>query len=113
MQLSLPTVESGSELVAYWLLTISAALAFSIGYYAYTCIKRKFDEEYSGASLLPKRLIHGVVYVIFLVLLHEAVKLKLGSSPLEALMLLAVAAIGVPLLVDIVVTSYKLLRGRK
>ncbi|RLE97520.1 MAG: hypothetical protein DRJ96_03615 [Thermoprotei archaeon] len=106
-------MESGSELVAYWLLTVSVALAFSLGYYAYISIKRKFDEEYSGASLLPKRLIHGVVYMIFLVLLHEAVKLRLGSSPLEVLMLLAVAAIGIPLLVDIVVTSYRLLRGHK
>lgn len=104
-------MKSSSELVAYWLFMISAALALSLGYYAYTSIKRKFDREYSAASLLPKRLIHGVVYVIFLVLLQEAVRLRLGPSPLEALVLVVVAAIGAPLLIDILVTLHKIVRG--
>jgi len=102
----------GLELLSCWLLAIAFSLAFTLSYYIYTSVKRKFDEEYSVSSLLPKRVVHGIVYIIFLVLLHEGVRIRAGwyAEEVEALLLLFLAAIGIPIFLDIIVTLYKFLR---
>ena len=71
------------SIVYTWALMILFCLGFSIGYYSYRSIKRKFDEEYGKKGLLFKRVIHGIVYILLLSLVHEAVIVRLGENPLS------------------------------
>jgi len=104
-------VEAGTELLAYWLMIVLLALSFTLGYYMYVALKRRFDSIYNEPRLLPKRVIHGIVYVIFLILMHEGVRLRLGnpSVGVELIILLVLVAIGTPIFIDIIFSLYRLL----
>ncbi|RLE93886.1 MAG: hypothetical protein DRN04_05330 [Thermoprotei archaeon] len=100
------------SIIYTWALMILFCVGFSIGYYSYRSIKRKFDEEYGKKGLLFKRVIHGIVYILLLSLVHEAVVVRLGENPLskevEALILLFLFFIGAPIFIDITLSLYKL-----
>ncbi|HDI74523.1 MAG: hypothetical protein DRJ52_03615 [Thermoprotei archaeon] len=102
------------SLVYLWAITMILAAGFSLGYYSYMSIKRKFDKEYGRKGLFFKRVIHGVVYILLLLLIHEAITVRLGSTrfsrSIEALALMFLVFIGVPIFVDITLSLYKMTR---
>ena len=107
-----------STVIIEWLITILFSLIFSLSYYSYVAIKRRFDSIYNEKSLFIKRAIHGVVYIIFLILLNEAIKVKaymLGkySSALVFFLNIVFVAIGIPIFLDMVLSIYKEVRGSR
>jgi len=96
-----------------WEAVVVVSLAFSLGYYSYLALKRRFDTIYGRDELLFKRAIHGVVYMIFLVLAGEAIRVRIsGEAEYEAEMLiyLILGAIGIPIFLDIALSIYRRLR---
>jgi len=100
------------SIIYAWALMIIFCLGFSAGYYSYISIKRKFDEEYGKKGLLLKRIIHGIVYILLLSLVHEAISVRLGettlSKELESITFLFLLFIGAPIFVDITLSLYKI-----
>ena len=90
-------------------------MAFDLGFTVYKYVKRRFDEIYSAESVLPKRIIHGVVYLIFLVLAYEAIRVRAEGELFTGLLFLvytAFSAIAIFIVVDIVISIRKLRRKR-
>ena len=96
-----------------WLLTVIISIAFSLSYYSYLALKRRFDSVY-GERFLVKRAIHGIVYILFLVLANEAIRIKVAygeySLALEFLLYLLLGSVGVPIFIDIILSMYKVFR---
>ena len=101
------------NLLVIWILTISTALAVIIGYNLYMSIKKRFDEEYKVGRLLWRRIIHGIVYFIFVVLAYEAVTIRLKGEMASVVLLfvyLCLAVFALFIFGDIVISIYKVLK---
>ncbi|RLE64944.1 MAG: hypothetical protein DRJ38_04570 [Thermoprotei archaeon] len=68
--------ENGYTLFIVWIFTILTATAVTIGVHLYISVKKRFDEEYKAGKILWRRIIHGIVYFIFVVLAYEAVTIR-------------------------------------
>ena len=105
------------EVVVDWLAVVIFSTAFTLGYYSYVAVKRRFDSIYDEKSLFAKRAIHGVVYLIFLVLLNEGIRVKsyvLGPyrSVLGFFLNIVFIMMGIPIFLDIVLSVYKGIKGK-
>jgi len=102
------------ELVKVWALTVFLASLFTIGYYSYIAVKRRFDSIYNEKQLFIKRAIHGTVYILLLILADEGVKVKISSedygSGLVFLIRLFLVSVGIPIFLDIALSIYKMVR---
>ena len=67
---------NGYTLLVVWIFTILTALAVTIGFHLYVSVKKRFDEEYKAEKVLWRRVIHGIVYFIFVILAYEAVTIR-------------------------------------
>lgn len=106
--------ELSEALLASWLLAIIVCSALIIGYYSYVSIKRKFDESYGHRGILYKRVIHGIVYMIFLVLAYEGVTIRLRGEVARVVLFLVyllLSFIALFIFGDIVVSTYRIMRG--
>lgn len=106
---------SSNFTVGAWLFVMIFCVAFDLGFTVYKYVKRRFDEIYSAESVLPKRIIHGVVYLIFLVLAYEAIRVRVEEELFAGLLFLvyiAFSAVAFFIVVDIVVSLRKLRRKR-
>jgi len=105
--------EGSYDLLVLWILTISTALAVIIGYNLYMSIKKRFDEEYKVGRLLWRRIIHGIVYFIFVVLAYEAVTIRLKGEMASIVLFfvyLCLAVFALFIFGDIVISIYKVLK---
>jgi len=105
-----------SSLFVTWLITIIVAVAIDLGFKVYKSIKRKFDITYNAEKVLPKRIIHGIVYIIFLVLVYDAVEIRVkGDVALIVLFIvyLFFFIIAIFIFGDIIISLYKILKKRK
>mgnify|MGYP000132521327 CR=1 FL=1 len=68
------------DLLIVWVITILTALSVIIGFHLYMSIKKRFDEEYRVGRVLWRRILHGIVYFIFVVLAYEAVTIRLKGE---------------------------------
>ncbi len=68
--------ENGHNLLVVWIFTILTALAVIIGFHLYVSVKKRFDAEYKAEKVLWRRIIHGIVYFIFVILAYEAVTIR-------------------------------------
>ena len=105
-----------NEITYIWLVTITFLASLTLGYYTYLAIKKRFDSVYNAKSLLPKRIIHSIVYIIFLILIGEAVRVRVRgpiSSDLIIVSYLLLSFIGVFIFLDIIISVLKIVRGRE
>ena len=103
------------DLLILWILTILTALSVVVGYHLYISVKKRFDEEYRVGRLLWRRIIHGIVYFIFVVLAYEAVTIRLkGEIARVALFFIYLCLFVFALFIfgDIVISIYRIVRGR-
>jgi len=105
---------NGELLLASWIFIVVVLIALVAGYNAYKSIKKRFDQAYRARKILPKRVIHGIVYIIFLVLAYEGVRIRV-HGPAAPIILLFVyiflGFIGLFIFADILITLYRLLGG--
>ena len=97
-----------------WLTSIIISIAFIVGFYSYLSLKNRFDRIYRSRHILPKRIIHSIVYIIFLVLAYEGVRIKLqGSIGNFVLTVLAIIffIIGLFIFGDIYISIKKMIKG--
>ena len=105
----------GSLFIA-WVIMVIIALSLDIGYRIYKGIKRKFDATYNAEKVLPKRIIHGIVYLIFLVIAYDAVEVRVkGDIAILILFIvyLFLSVIAIFIFGDIIISLYKILRSKK
>lgn len=97
-----------------WLTSIIISIAFIVGFYSYLSLKNRFDQIYRSRHILPKRIIHSIVYIIFLILAYEGVRIKLqGSIGNFVLTILAIIffIIGLFIFGDIYISIKKMIKG--
>jgi len=112
----LPALYEGNyTLLIVWILTILTAMAIIVGFHLYTSIKKRFDEEYKVRKILWRRIIHGIVYFIFIILAYEAVTIRLkGELARIALFFIYLCLFVFALFIfgDIVISINKIIRKK-
>ncbi|RLF02962.1 MAG: hypothetical protein DRJ64_08795 [Thermoprotei archaeon] len=105
-----------SSLFIIWIVAITISLSLNLGYQIYKNIKRKFDEAYNARKVLPKRIIHGIVYIIFLILAYDAVEIRVQGE-IAILILFIVysflTVIAIFIFGDIVISLYKIIKKKE
>lgn len=103
-------------LLASWIFIIAVAITLIAGYSIYRSVKRRFDEIYKAKKILPKRIIHGIVYIIFLVLVYEGVRIRVHGELAPLILFFAYLFLlfaGLFIFSDILFTIYKIIGGGK
>ncbi|RLE67111.1 MAG: hypothetical protein DRJ47_00945 [Thermoprotei archaeon] len=110
-------VIKGDTLLEEWSYTMLSALFFTLAYYSYVSLKRRFDTLYGSRELFLKRIIHGMVYIIFLVLIQEAIRVRTANvveaQVLEIIALIILSAVGVAIFIDIFLSVVWFLKTRR
>ncbi len=99
-----------------WLIAIIIALSIDLGYRVYKNIKRKFDITYNAEKVLPKRIIHGIVYIIFLVIAYDAVEIRVKGDIATVVLFIVYLfflIIAIFIFGDIIISLNKILRHKK